>query len=709
MSKEQEREIVVALAGNPNSGKTTIFNNLTGAHQHVGNYPGVTVEKKEGERRYKGRRLRFVDLPGTYSLSAYSVEELVARNFLLDETPDVVVDVVDSSNLERNLYLGLQLLEMEQPAILVFNMADEARKRGLEIDQALLSQLLGAPIVPTEGHRGVGMTELLDRIIELSEQKRDRPGGAPAIRRLPPDIETERQEIAALIRAEPAVCARRDPAWLAMKLLECDEAARNAVRRMGGDPDRILSAADAAVERLRSKLGDEPEILIGDHRYGVISGACREAVRAAGVSRRSLSDAIDRVLTNRLLGLPIFLVMMWLVFQATFRLGQPLMDGIEAGFTFLGRVASENIGDPLWRSLVVDGVIGGVGGVLVFVPAILILFFAIAMLEDSGYMARAAFLMDKVMHWLGLHGKSFIPMLIGFGCNVPAIMSTRTLESRRDRYTTMLVVPFMSCGARLPVYALLAAAFFKPEQAGNVMFSIYLLGIVVAALMARLLRSTLFRGETSPFLMELPPYRIPTWRSVVMHMWRRAWMYLRKAGTIILLFALVIWSLTQFPRNPEPTRADRGRLAAAPSAEARERMAAEIRLRESYAGRMGAAVGWALRPAGLDHWKIGTALVAGFGAKEVVVATLGTLYSVGEEQEEALRDRLAADPFFSPLVAYTMMVFVLLYVPCVATVAVVRQETRSWRWPLFHIVYTTATAWIVSVLVYQGGRLLGLG
>lgn len=711
MPRSEVKPIVVALAGNPNSGKTTLFNQLTGARQHVGNYPGVTVEKKEGERTWQGRRIRFVDLPGTYSLTAYSTEELVARGFIIDERPDVVVDIIDSSNLERNLYLAVQLLEMGVPLVLAFNMRDEAVKRGIEINHALLSQLLGVPIVPTEGHRGVGMEALLDAVLEAAAK-----GASPArsdLGRLPADIEAERSALAELIRAEPALAAYREPAWLAMKLLENDEALQETTRRLARDPARILEAAAAAGQRIRSRLGEEPEILIGDHRYGIIAGACRESVRSTMEARRSLSEQIDKVLTNRVLGIPVFLAMMWLVFQATFRIGQVPMGWIEKFFEWLGRAAARGIADPTWNSLIVDGAINGVGGVVVFLPNILILFFAIAMLEDSGYMARAAFIMDRVMHWLGLHGKSFIPMLIGFGCSVPGIMATRTLESRRDRLTTMLIVPFMSCGARLPVYVLLTGAFF-PRAGADVMLSIYLLGIAVAIIMAKVFRKTLLRGESSPFIMELPPYRVPTLRSVIMHMWRRAWMYLRKAGTLILGISMVIWALTRFPSSPALESEYARRIAAAPD-EQRPALRAELRekrLAHSIAGRMGRTVAVALRPVGLGHWKIGTALIAGFGAKEVVVATLGTLYSAEEAADEhapGLRARLRADPFLTPLAAYSLMVFVLLYVPCAPTIAVVRHETRSWLWPLFLAGYTTAVAWIMAALVYQGGRLLGLG
>lgn len=702
------KKIRVALAGNPNSGKTTIFNNLTGARQHVGNYPGVTVERKEGNCRHRGVDIEVVDLPGTYSLTAYSLEELIARNFVIEERPDVVVDVVDASNLERNLYLAVQFIELGVPLVLAFNMSDQAQRMGYLIDHERLARLLGVRIVPTVGNKGLGMEALLDAVVEAAEAD-----GAPQRQvHYGREFEQELGKLCALIEKEPRLLDYQSARWIALKLLENDREVRAKVEALA-DGGKILAAAEASRAHLRGIFGEEPEIVVADRRYGFISGACRESVRSTAEARHAFSDKVDAVVTNRLLGIPIFLGMMWAVFQLVFKLGEAPMGWIEEFFCWLGGAVAAVLPEGYFQSLLVDGVIAGVGGVLVFLPNILLLFLAIAILEDSGYMARAAFIMDRVMHKIGLHGKSFIPMLIGFGCNIPAIMATRTLENRRDRIITILVNPLMSCGARLPVYTLLAGAFFAPEAAGNVIFSIYTLGVVLAIVMAKLFRKYLLPGPPTPFVMELPPYRMPTLRGVLIHMWERCWLYLKKAGTIILAISVIIWLLSTFPRQTELEAHYRARIEAASEqeVEALENELAEKRLERSYAGRIGHAVALALRPVGLGDWKIGTALFAGFGAKEVVVATMGTLYSLGETDEESedLRATLRRDPFFSPLVAYTFMVFVLIYVPCMAAVAVIKKETNSWRWPLFVIAYTTALAWVVSLVVYQGGRLLGFG
>ena len=542
------RAIKIALAGNPNSGKTTIFNNLTGARQHVGNYPGVTVEKKQGRRRHGDLDIDVVDLPGTYSLTARSAEELVARNFILKERPDVVVDVIDSSNLERNLYLAVQLIELGAPLVLAFNMSDVAQSRGIEFDLAQLSAFLGAPIVCTVGHKGVGTEQLLDAVAAVA--RGDAPVRRGAEVQYGPEIETEIRLIQGLIESGDVPTDGCDPRWVAVKLLENDE---EVLDHYGSDELRTAVAHSTA--HLESVLGDPAEVLIADQRYGFISGACQEAVRITVEARHSVSDKIDAVLTHRVLGLPIFAAMMYLVFQLTFTLGEPCVD-------FLDRIVNEDFAgwvnqlwakgsDSLVRSLIVDGVLGGVGSVMVFVPLIMLLFLAIAILEDSGYMARAAFIMDRLMHKIGLHGKSFVPMLIGFGCSVPAIMATRTLESRRDRLTTMLVIPLMSCGARMPIYMLILPAFFPVRWQTPLLWCIYMIGIVLAIVCAKLLRATLLRGESTPFVMELPPYRMPTLRGLLVHMWDRVWMYIKRAGTILLGFAILLWAANTFPRKAQ--------------------------------------------------------------------------------------------------------------------------------------------------------------
>lgn len=707
-------EMTIALAGNPNAGKTTIFNALTGGRQHVGNYPGVTVEKKQGACRHGQAKLRIVDLPGTYSLTAWSAEELVARNFIIHEKPDVVIDIIDAGNLERNLYLAVQIMELGAPQVLALNMSDVARQRGMEFDLDLLSELLGVPIVPTVGHKGTGKTELLDKAVELAG--RERP---PTPRRIDygPEIEAQIAKLEQHTRQSGMDLDGAAVRWLAIKLLEGD----TEVRKQVGN-EQLIDMADEAARHLESLLGDSPEALIADRRYGFISGACQEAVRSTVESRHNLSDQIDSVVTNRLLGLPIFLGLMYAVFHLTFTIGDPLMGWIEAGFEWLGLAVGglwAEGSESLLRSLLVDGIIGGVGGVLVFLPNILLLFLAIAVLEDSGYMARAAFLMDRLMHKIGLHGKSFVPMLIGFGCSVPAIMATRTLESRRDRLTTMLVVPLMSCGARLPIYALIIPAFFPRVWHGPMLWIIYVIGIVLAVLCAKLLKTTILRGETPPFVMELPPYRMPTLRSVGLHMWNRGGAYLKKAGTIILGISILLWAMQQWPGLSEgkaETFAQRTaavKAATEPGSELREQRLDRIRAAEDEAeleaslmGRIGHGIEPVLRPAGFD-WRISTAMVGAFAAKEVFVAQMGIVYSLGEEQDEAsepLRDKLHAN--YTPLQGFCVMLFCLISAPCMATIAITRRESNSWRWALLQLIGLTVLAWIVTVAVYQVGSLL---
>jgi len=694
----------VALAGNPNAGKTTLFNNLTGGRQRVGNYPGVTVERKEGVRVHGGIRLQIVDLPGTYSLTAYTEDEIVARDFVIDAHPDVVVDIVDTSNLERNLYLAVQLLELGVPMVVALNMSDVAAARGYAIDLAKLSALLGdVPLVPTVGHRREGMGDLLDAIVAVGT-------GAHRVRRVPIaygwEVEDEVEKLAALLEPEAEHLAPREPAWVALKLVEGDARVRDRVRAQCAGAEGILEAAEASVRHLEGVFGDSPETVIADRRYGFISGACQEAVRRTIESRHEMSDRIDALLTHPVLGLPIFLGLMYLVFWATFRLGEWPMRWLETGFGRLGAAVS-----GLWpagsagalESLLVDGVIGGVGGVIVFLPNILILFLAIAILEDSGYMARAAFIMDRWMHKIGLHGKSFIPMLIGFGCTVPAILATRVLESRRDRLTTMLVLPLMSCGARLPIYALLIPAFFTERLRAPVLWAMYLVGIAAAAGLAKLLRATLFRGEATPFVMELPPYRMPTLRSAAIHMGVRGWMYLRKAGTLILGASVCMWALTSYPKPPA------GALAATQGA---SRASA---LDYSVAGRVGRALEPVTRPLGFDG-RVNTAMIGAFAAKEVFVADMGIVFSLGSGSARArhgaeanlrLRERLRET--YTPLQGVSIMLFCLLGFPCMATVAVMASESGSAKWMLLQWGGLTVFAYTVCLLVYQVGRLAGLG
>jgi ferrous iron transport protein B len=712
------KKLTIALAGNPNSGKSTVFNNLTGARQHVGNYPGVTVEKKEGYLKYKDYEINVVDLPGTYSLTAYSLDEVVARNFLIEEKPDVVIDIVDASNLERNLYLATQFMELGVPLVIALNMADLAKRQGLMIDKKRLEELLGTPLVFTVATKKEGMDELLDETIKLAE-------GKTRLRKIPVGYGREMQEeiekIEGILLKDKTLIEKYPSRWLAVKLLEDDS---EVVKKVRESPysEEILKTVERSISHLKGIFGDDPEAIIADRRYGFISGACSEAVSRTYEVRHTLSDKIDKVLVNRVFGLPIFLGLMWLVFKFTFGASEPLMGWIEAGQEWLGGIFGSLLPEgSAVQSLVVDGIIGGVGSVLVFVPIIFLLFLAIAVLEDSGYMARAAFIMDRLMHKIGLHGRSFIPMLLGFGCNLPAIMATRTIEDRKDRLVTILVNPFMSCGARLPVYALLIGAFFQERVAGNVLFSIYILGIVIAIVMAKIFRRYLLRGEAAPFVMELPPYRLPTLKGLLIHMWERGVVYLKKAGTIIFAGCLLVWFLSNFPWNPEYSKDYESLIQQAGNDEVlitrleNERM--YEKMEKSYAGSLGKAIAPVFKPLGFGDWKVGVALIGGFIAKEIVVGTLGILHLVGEQDEEsqslraALQNATTPDgrKLYNPLVAYALMVFVLLYIPCIATIAVIKRETNSWRWPLFAAVYTTAVAWIVSFIIYQGGRLLGLG
>ncbi|SEM64284.1 ferrous iron transport protein B [Syntrophus gentianae] len=714
--------IVVALAGNPNSGKTTIFNALTGARQSVGNYPGVTVERKEGLRRHGDTELKIVDLPGTYSLTAYSAEERVARNFIVDEMPDVVVDILDASNLERNLYLAVQFMELGVPLVLAFNMSDMAKAQGYEFDLEKFSRFFGARIVSTMGSKGMGMNELLDAVV-LTAANREAENEGTEKRRTPAihygrEIEEEIAKIEPLVRKHVSLNGKYDARWLALKLLENDREIQSSVV----SPE-VHTQVEKSTVQIEKMLGEQPETAIAGQRYGFISGVCQEAARSTIEIRHSLSDRIDAVVTNRVLGIPIFLGLMYLVFHLTFTLGEPPMGWIESLFDWLGGAVASwwpEGSESLLKSLLVDGVIGGVGGVVVFLPNILLLFLAIAIIEDSGYMARAAFIMDQLMHKIGLHGKSFIPMLIGFGCSVPAILATRTLDNRRDRLTTMLVIPLMSCGARLPIYALIIPAFFPSAWHGPMLWIIYVIGILLAVAGAKLLRATILKGESVPFVMELPPYRMPTFKSILIHMWERGWLYLKKAGTVILGISILLWALTTFPglSDDESARFRTARQVVQGEnigeEEKAEKLAVlnnaekEAALRGSVAGRVGHALEPLLKPMGFD-WKIGTALIGAFAAKEVFVAQMGIVYAIGEadEESETLRDKLKSN--YSPLVGFCIMLFCLVSAPCMATIAITRRESNSWRWALLQLGGLTLLAYVLTALVFQIGRLLGIG
>lgn len=678
-----KRPLTVALAGNPNAGKTTVFNAITGARQHVGNWPGVTVDKKEGETIYRGHHIRVTDLPGTYSLTAYSMEEIVTRQYIIKEKPDVVVDVVDASNLERNLYLAQQLKELGIPLILSFNVMDEAQKQGYRIDIEQLSRLFGSPIIPTVGTKGQGITEILDMVVDIAEGKQR---VTPLIFSYGDEIESEIQALETLIARDKELCQDYPPRWLAIKLLEEDTEIVMLFEARSDGQD-VLAQVQKSSEHLNTIFHESTEGLIAERRYGLVHGALQETVILPPQIRFTTSDAVDKVLTNRALGIPIFVGVMWLAFQFVAKVGSEwLLIPIEAFFGWLGQVVKQlliQMSAPEWViSLIADGIVNGVGGIAVFIPVIFSLFFVIALLEDSGYMARVAFIMDKLMHSIGLHGKSFLPMLLGFGCNVPGIMGTRILENQSDRILTILINPLMSCSARLPIYVIFAAAFF-PNHQGTIIFSIYFLGIVLAIGIGLFFKKTLFPGASAPFIMELPPYRMPTFKSIFLHTWDRGKMFIKKMGGIILAVSIIVWFMGTFPWGVE---------FASP---------------ESYIGTIGRTLAPIFKPLGFGTWQVAVSFVFGLMAKEVVISTLSILYVGGTEvAEEALVGALK--DVFTPLSAYAFMAFSLLYTSCVATIAAIRRETNSWGWTAFSVMYQFILAWIVAFLIYQGGKLLGL-
>ena len=723
------KKLTIALAGNPNSGKTTIFNSITGTRQKVGNWPGVTVEKKEGTVRKHGYELKIIDLPGTYSLTPFSIEEIVARNYILDETPDVVIDIIDASNLERSLYLATQVRELDCKVIYALNMADLARARGNKIDDRKLSELLDVPVAFTIGNKNEGIEPLLKMAIDLAES--EAPEGPKRRVKYSKDIEVAIAELQRFIDGELDGRFPYNSRWTAIKLLEDDKIVKERISEKAGPAQTgIFELTGSLRDHLRDRFDDDPEIIMTDERYGFIAGIVKEVLVNTTRQRVDMSRKIDLVLTNRFIGFPIFVFFIWAMFQLTFTLGDYPMGWIDGGVSVASTVLAGFLPDGLFKELLLDGIVAGVGSVIVFLPNILILFFCIALFEDTGYMARSAFLMDKIMHLIGLHGKSFIPMLMGFGCNVPAIMATRTLESEKDRILTILITPFMSCSAKLPVYIALAGTFFG-ARAGSVIFAVYLFGIALSMVTGRIFRSTLLKGADAPFVMELPPYRAPMLKSLVIHMWDRSKLFLKKMGGVILVGSVIIWFLSAFPRDIEysmdyegemtrlsvhydglirsagerdqPVLVERkgAALAGLKSARRAEQM------EQSYMGRIGKAIAPLFSPIGID-WRGGVAIVSGFVAKEIVVSTLGVLYSVDEgEQSDALRTALKASGM-TPLAALSMMIFVLLYLPCLATVTAIRRETGSIKWMLFSIFYSTSLAWLASFSVYQIGRLMGI-
>ncbi|MBU1340592.1 MAG: ferrous iron transport protein B [Proteobacteria bacterium] len=721
------KKFTIALAGNPNCGKTTIFNNLTGARQKVGNWPGVTVEKKEGKLRYKEYDLNIVDLPGTYSLTPFSIEEITARDFILNENPDIVVNIIDAANLERSLFLAIQILELGRPALFVLNMADVAEANGIKIDEQKLSELLGLPVVFTIGNKNKGINTLVAEAIE--EIKRFDEGKKSRNIKYSQEIEGCISKVETRI-LKSNLQTEGDLRWNAIKILEDDTIVKEKFENLSSQASiDIFQAARECRKRIYDLFEDDFEIVLTDDRYGVIAGIVKEAVTNLARKRIDMSRNIDLVLTDRFFGIPVFIFFIWAMFQLTFSLGAYPMEWLTSGVAFLSQSLDKIMPASLLKDLFLDGVIAGIGSVVIFLPNILILFFCIALFEDTGYMARAAFLMDRVMHTSGLHGKSFIPMLMGFGCNVPAIMATRTLESKKDRILTILMTPFMSCSARLPVYIVLAGSFFA-DRAGTIIFGLYFTGILIAILSGRLLRAVLFKGEEAPFIMELPPYRMPMLKSLLIHMWDRSKMFLKKMGGVILIGSILIWGLSNFPRtisysvdydkNINVIKSDYSqRIALANGREAEDlalQLASKVnntknqkeqeRVSKSYIGKIGKRLEPIFKPIGIG-WQASVALVTGFVAKEVVVSTMGVLYGVGNNEGQALEKALK-NSGMTPLSALSMMIFVLLYVPCFATVLIIFKETSA-QWAGFNVIYTTMVAWSMSFLVYQTGMLFGLG
>jgi ferrous iron transport protein B len=735
-------EATIALAGNPNSGKSTLFNTLTGARQHVGNYPGVTVEKKSGQHTFDGCRFNIVDLPGTYSLTAYSMEELVARDFLINEGPSLVIDVVDAANLERNLYLAIQFMEIGIPVCIALNMMDVAEKRGIRVDVEKLSGLLGVPVVPTVARNGQGKEALMESARELIRRV---PPRSPLVISYGNDVDPVLETLTAKIQAAELLTGSYPARWIAIKLLERDE----QILKQARQADPVLSAdIEKQVEclsvHLQETLNTYPELVIADYRYGFIKALVKQGVVVfpQGPERQFLSDRIDKVVTQQFFGPIIMAAVIYGMYYLTFSASKGPVGWLEAFFEWFGAFAGSQLPDGFLKSLIVSGIIDGVGSVVGFVPLVMFMFFGIALLEDSGYLARMAFMLDRVFRVFGLHGGSLMAFIvsggIAGGCAVPGVMATRTLKSPRERLATLLTVPFMNCGAKLPVYALLVGAFFSEHEA-VMMGLITLLAWVGALLVAKLLRVTMIKGQGMPFIMELPPYRVPTFKGLFLHTWERTFQYIKKAGTIIMSISILLWALMSFPQLPatekemfdqkkaalisvEPPEVvlevenSEDQAALSPEAEATkvqlaaiDAAQAEKALRNSIAGRIGVALEPISRFAGLD-WRTNIALVAGFAAKEVVVSTLGTAYSLGEvdpEESGPLSEKLAETPGWRPLAALSLIVFTMFYAPCFASVVCISRESGSWKWGAFSMVFNTLLAFSLSVCVFQLGSALG--
>lgn len=683
-----DKTINVALIGNPNCGKTSLFNIASGAREHVGNYSGVTVDVKEGTFRYKGYTFRIADLPGTYSLASYSPEELYVRRYLHDKNPDVIINVVAASNLERNLYLSTELIDMDRSMVIALNMYDELRASGTQLDYDMLGHMIGVPMVPVVARNGEGIDDLFDAVINVYEGCHEHVRHIHV--RLGKDVEAAVRTLVDMLKADPSVPAQFSPRYLAIKLLEGD----SEIERMLAHVNTyaaIIAERDRLRAAVESITGEDVVSHVSAEKYGFIAGALAETMVKGEADQDSSTSVIDAVVTNKVFGFPVFLLIMFFIFWATFFLGSYPMEWIEAGVSWLSALVSRLMPPGILKDLIADGIIGGVGGVIVFLPNILILYYCISFMEDSGYMARAAFIMDKIMHRIGLHGKSFIPLVMGFGCNVPAIMATRAIESRSSRLITILINPFMSCSARLPLYVLLVGTFFR-AHAALVFMALYCLGILVAVVTARMLRRFFFAKDETPFVMELPPYRVPTFKASIRHTWAKGHEYLKKMGGIILFASIVVWALNYFPHHDETV----------PVVEQSDTIDVST---DSFLAMAGKAINPVMEPLGFG-WRATVAALAGVPAKEIVVSTLGVLYTGDEAAEDqTLGERLTAPgpdgkPDFTPAVALAFMVFVLLYCPCMATVTAIARETGSWRWSAFSVTYNTAVAWLLGWLTY---------
>ena len=721
---EKGKVINVALVGNPNCGKTTLFNFASGSHERVGNYSGVTVDAKEAIMKKDGYIFKIVDLPGTYSITEYSPEELYVRMHITEKMPDIVVNVVDSSNLVRNLFLTTQLIDMNIKVVIALNMYDELEKKGVKFDYDELGKMLGIPIIPTVASKGRGVDELFEKLIDVYEDR------DPSVRHIHINygslIEKAIKDIQDVIWKNPVITDKLSSRYVAIKLLETDKSTLVQLEKFN-NYEQIKSIAKQTIVQLEKEYGERSETIITDAKYGFIDGALKETYKEPKKDKRESKRELDDLLTHKFLGFPIFLFFMWLMFQATFTLGSYPMNWITTGVGLLSEWVHSTMAEGALRDLMVDGIIGGVGGVIVFLPNILILFFFISLMEDTGYMARASFIMDKLMHKIGLHGKSFIPLVMGFGCNVPAIMATRTLDNKKDRILTMIITPFMSCSARLPVYVLLISAIFPANQ-GLVLFSIYLIGIVLAVLTALVMKRIAFAKKEVPFVMELPPYRIPTMKNTSLHMWHKGQQYLKKMGNVILLASILIWALGYFPRHTVYTTDYSTQIQHVQSDNqySTNQKNEKVRLlevnqeserqEESYIGQLGHAIEPVIRPLGFD-WKMGVSIITGLAAKEIVVSSMGILYQAdmkADENSGSLKEELKAQTHnkgelkgqkvFTPLVSFCFMLFVLIYFPCVAVIAAIKKES-SWGWAVFTMVYTTAIAWLITFATFQIGSL----